>query len=128
MSLPFFARRAALLRGLILASLLAGCADRGAEQRAAADADLARDLALVQSAGVAQPIFRDTALTNVPAPRTDAAAPPAPVVRPAVRVTRPREVPRSRQPARPARRRETRRPSEVAEVPPRQPEAPAPQP
>jgi hypothetical protein len=114
------------MRALILASLLAACSDRDAAQRARADSDLARDLALVQSSARAQPIFRDTALTNAPAPLPSRGL-SAPGVRPASRVARPREVTRSRQTARPVPQREQRRPTEVTEVRPAQPNAPTPE-
>jgi hypothetical protein len=119
-----FARRAVPTWALALSGLIVGC--HGADERAAADSALARDLALVQSSAGPQPIFRDTALTNTPAPRTS--APRAPAPRPA----RDREVAaagtRSRPTARPTPERRTRRPVRVAEVPPPEPEEASPQP
>lgn len=126
MSHQSFVRRAALLGPLTLGSMLAACADRGAEQQARADSDLARDLALVQTTSTVQPIFRDTAISDA-APARPAPKAPEPVVRPASRVAPPREVARSRQPARPVRQRETR-PRQVVELPPPEPEQPAPEP
>lgn len=126
MSINLFDRRVAPVGALVIISVLAACSDRAAERRAQADADLARDLALVQTTSTAQPIFRDTAITDAPAARP-ATRRPTPVVRPATRVAPPREVTRSRQPDRPTRQRETR-PREVVEVPPPQPDQPAAQP
>jgi hypothetical protein len=117
--------RASPVRSLVLASLLAACADQSADQRARADSDLARDLALVQTTITMQPIFRDTAITDAPAARPTPRA-PTPVIRPAARVATPREVPRSRQPTRSVRR-ETQ-PREVVEVPPPAPREPVTQP
>jgi hypothetical protein len=84
-----FARRTAPIRALLVSAVLAACADRDADQRAIADSALARDLALVQSSSTVQPIFRDTALTNAPAPRSEAAGLRTPAGRP----TRPRDEP-----------------------------------
>ncbi len=126
MSFNLFDRRVAPAGALVIISVLAACSDRAAEKRAQADADLARDLALVQTTSTVQPIFRDTAITDAPASRP-APRPPTPLVRPATRVAPPREVTRSRQPDRPIRQRETR-PREVIEVPPPRPDQPAAQP
>jgi hypothetical protein len=115
----FLRRRAVPIWALALSGLVAGCG--GADQRAAADSALARDLALVQSSAGPQPIFRDTAVTNTPASRT-----------PALRPVREREVAsastRPRQTARQAPERRTRRPVRVAEVSPPEPEEAPPQP
>jgi YmgG-like glycine-zipper protein len=127
----FLADRTAPLRALLISAFLAACADHGADQQALADSALARDLALVQSAGTVQPIFRDTALTNTPAPRSQSAAPREPVARPSSQSTRERAVATTRRPrqqARPGTQRETQRPTRTAEVPPPEPEAPAAQP
>jgi hypothetical protein len=118
--------RAASVRALALVSILAACSDSAAERRAQADADLARDLALVQTTGTPQPIFRDTAISDAP-PARPAPRAPTSVVRPTTRATPPREVTSARQPERATRRRETR-PREVVEAPPPRPEQPAPQP
>lgn len=126
MSATTFARRVAPLRALVLLTALAACGDRATKQRAQADADLARDLALVQATSTPLPIFRDTAISDAAAARP-APKPTTPVVRPTSRVTPPREVRRSRPAERPVRRRETRA-REVAEIPPPQAEEPAPQP
>jgi YmgG-like glycine-zipper protein len=126
----FLAGRTAPLGALLVSTLLAACADHGADQQALADSALARDLALVQSAAAPQPIFRDTALTNAPAPRSERAPPREPAARPVARPTRERAVattPRQRR-AQPVRQRETRRPTRVAEVPPPQSEEAVPQP
>jgi YmgG-like glycine-zipper protein len=125
------AGRTAPLGALLVSTLLGACADRGADQQALADSALARDLALVQRAAAPQPIFRDTALTNVPAPRSERAPPREPAARPVARAAQEREVPRTprqRRQAQPVRQRETRRPTRVAEVPPPQPKEPAPRP
>ena len=102
-----FDRRVAPVGALVIISVLAACSDRAAEKHAQADADLARDLALVQTTSTAQPIFRDTAITDAPAARP-APRRPKPVARPATRVAPRREATRSRQPERPIRQRETR--------------------
>jgi YmgG-like glycine-zipper protein len=127
----FLAGRTAPLGALLVSTLLSACADRGADQQALADSALARDLALVQSAATPQPIFRDTALTNAPAPRRERAPSREPVARPVARATREREVaatPRQRRQTLPVRQRETRRPARVAEAPPPRPDEPAAQP
>jgi YmgG-like glycine-zipper protein len=124
------AGRTAPIRALLVSAFVAACADRGAEQQSVADSELARDLALVQSAATAQPIFRDTALTNAPAARGETTTPREPVVRPTARLPRSRAVATATQPrqeARPVPRRETRRPTRVAEVPPPKPDEAAPQ-
>jgi hypothetical protein len=119
MDRSFVRPRAVPVWALALFGLIAACDAK--DQRAAADSALARDLALVQSSAGPQPIFRDTALTNAPAPRT-----------PAPRPVREREVAaagtRLRQVARPAPERRTRRPARVAEVSPPEPEEAPPQP
>ncbi|MFN2563621.1 MAG: YMGG-like glycine zipper-containing protein [Gemmatimonadaceae bacterium] len=120
------ARRLPLIGTLLTGALLSACADRGADQRAA-DSDLARDLALVQSSARAQPVFRDTALTSAPAARRDAVTPRVPAARPAVGEV-PAARPRPRRPARAVRQREAQRPTRVAEVPPPEPREAAPQP
>lgn len=120
-----FKHRVAPLRALLLVSVLTACTDRAEKQRVEAKADLARDLALVQTTSTPQPIFRDTAISDEPAARQ--AAKPAPVVRPAARVTPPRTITRTRQPDRSVRQRETR-PREIVEVPPPRQEEPAPEP
>jgi Glycine zipper 2TM domain len=126
MSLNPFDRRVAPVGALVIISVLAACSDRAADNRAQADADLARDLALVQTTSTVQPIFRDTAITDAPAARP-APRPTPSVVRPATRAAPP-QVRRSQQPDRPIRQRETR-PRQVAEVPtPPDPVQPAPQP
>jgi hypothetical protein len=122
----FFTGRTAPLGALLVSAFLAACADRGADQQAVADSALARDLALVQSAGAVQPIFRDTALTTAPAPRSDSETPRERVTGPG----RPRAAAirtRPQQEARPLPRRETRRPTRVVEAPPPEAEEPAPQ-
>jgi hypothetical protein len=130
--------RRSLLRGVafahavVLSTPVASCADRDAQQRAAADSDLARDLALVQSVAAPQPIFRDTALSDAPQPRAEAEAPRAPVSRPAPRAARQREAAEAR--PRPERRptqrpeRQTPRPTRVVEAPPPEPREPTPAP
>jgi hypothetical protein len=128
---PFLAGRTAPLGALLVFAFLAACADRGADQQAVADSELVRDLALVQSAATVQPLLRDTALTNTPAPRGDSATPRESVARPAARLAWERAVaagPRRRPQARPVTQRETRRPTRVAEVPPAETKEPAPQP
>jgi hypothetical protein len=126
----FFAGRMASLGApLFFVTFLAACADRGAEQQAIADSALARDLALVQTAATAQPIFRDTALTDVPAPRRENAASRGPVLRATGRQARARDAAAAQKQvrqARPVARREIPRPPRVAEVPPAQPEEPTP--
>jgi Glycine zipper 2TM domain len=122
----FVAGRTAPRWALLVSAFLAACADGNTDQQAPADAALARDLALVRSAAMAQPIFRDTALTDAPAPG-GVSAPEGRSARPArerevAANTRPRE--RTRQ----VEQRESRRPTRVAEVPPPEPKEPAPQP
>jgi hypothetical protein len=124
MSVPLFVRRAVQLSALALAPYLGACTDRAADERARADSNLARDLALVQAAGTVQPIFRDTAIADAPETRATP-QPRAPVARPTSRVA-PRPVVRARQPARSTER--PPRPREVAEVSRPEPETEAPQP
>lgn len=122
MSRTFRLRVTPLARALAVATGLTACADRGAEQRAAADSDLARDLALVQSATAPQPVFRDTALTNAPDRRAGVPTRPALVARPAPRPTRRTELADTRsrpEPvARPRAERPTSRQTRVVETPP----------
>jgi hypothetical protein len=120
-------------RVLALSIVLAACTDRGEQQRAAADSDLARDLALVQSTAAAQPIFRDSALTNAPERRAEGPRSPAPLSSPAPRTTVRREVadarPRRQPVARPrAERPSSSRPTRAAATPPPEPRGATPQP
>jgi hypothetical protein len=56
------------------------CGDKAANARAAADSDLARDLALASSQPAAQPTFQDTTVAPAPTPaKRVEQAPPAPV-------------------------------------------------
>src|SRR5687768_6252751 len=116
----FFAGQTAPLGALLVLAFLTACADRGADQQAIADSALARDLALVQSVTTAQPTFRDTALTEAPAPRRESTTPREPLARgPGRQVpTRDAEA-RQRQPrqARPVAQRRVPRPTRVAEPP-----------
>jgi hypothetical protein len=115
----FVTGRTAPVRALLVSTLLA-CADRAADQQALADSALARDLALVRSAAAVQPIFRDTALTDAPAPQ-------AAIVRPTrARTTVPNT--RRQEQTRQVERRDPRRTARVAEVPPPERAAPTPEP
>jgi hypothetical protein len=132
MSRTSLVRVGSLVRAVALSAFMAGCTDRDARHRAAADADLARDLALVQSTSTTQPIFRDTALTNASDHRAKTPA-PAPTARPTPRrPVRSREVaearPRPRQAATPRAERPAPRPTRVAETPPPEPREPTSQP
>lgn len=75
--------RAKLMRACIIAVALVtatACGDKAAKARAAADSDLARDLALASSQPAAQPTFQDTTVAPAPAPaKRVEQAPPAPV-------------------------------------------------
>ena len=119
-------RRSAFPTALALASLVtvAACNDQGADRRSTADADLARDLALVQSAGSPQPIFRDTALTTASVRRDELPTPVAPPLRAAPRQARHRQTALEPRAARPAARRETppSRPTRVSQPTPPEPE------
>ena len=72
--------RVKLLRGFMIGAALmsaAACTDRAAKERAQADSDLARDLALA-GAQPANPTFQDTAVAPAPAPASHATqGPPA---------------------------------------------------
>ena len=86
-------------RWVTLATVLAyaaACGDRGA-QKAAADSQLARDLALASQQPVAQPTFQDTAVAPTPKPAPAKETAPVPQ-------------PRQRSPRRPEPRAETPRP------------------
>jgi hypothetical protein len=57
-----------------------GCGDKAAKTRAAADSDLARDLALASAQPAAQPTFQDTTVAPTPTPaKRVEQAPPTPV-------------------------------------------------
>ena len=79
---PNTARANAVRACIVSVALLAAtaCADKAAKARAAADSDLARDLALASSQPPVQPTFQDTTVapTPTPAKRVDR-EPPAPV-------------------------------------------------
>ena len=122
---PFIIDRRAPLRALLVSTVVAACAGGDADQQSRADSALARDLALVQSATTAQPIFRDTALTATPAPRA-AETPEAP--RRARPLPRPARRTRAPEQTRAVPRPEPRRPTRVAEVQPPELEIPAPLP
>jgi hypothetical protein len=80
--LPNPARTHALRVCLIGVVLLvaAACGDKSAKARAAADSDLARDLALAGSQPAAQPTFQDTTVAPTPTPAKHIEKePPAPV-------------------------------------------------
>jgi len=80
--LPNPARTPALRVCLIGVVLLiaAACGDKSAKARAAADSDLARDLALAGSQPAAQPTFQDTTVAPTPTPAKHIEKePPAPV-------------------------------------------------
>jgi hypothetical protein len=115
----------ASFRALLASVWLAACADRDADRRAGDDSALARDLALVQTASTAQPIFQDTAWTTAPAPHR--ARPKAPVARP-VRRRESTSAGRVREQTGESRRRESRRPRQVAEAPPSLPDDPTAEP
>src|SRR5947207_6774833 len=72
------ALRACMLGLALLAA--AACRDKSAAARAAADSDLARDLALAGSQPAAQPSFQDTTVAPAPTPAKQVEKqPPAPV-------------------------------------------------
>lgn len=76
------ARARGLRACMVGAALLVAtaCADRAAKARAAADSDLARDLALAGAQPMAQPTFQDTTVAPAPAPAARVEKePPAPV-------------------------------------------------
>lgn len=80
--MPNTARSHALRACLIGVALLtaAACRDKSAAARAAADSDLARDLALAGSQPAAQPSFQDTTVAPTPTPAKQVEKqPPAPV-------------------------------------------------
>lgn len=96
----------------------AACGDRGAQSKAAADSELARDLALASQQPTAQPTFQDTAVA--PAPKPAPAKETAPVPQPKTRAPRrpePRkEVPRPVSPPAPTPT-AVAQPTQVAQAP-----------
>jgi hypothetical protein len=75
--------RAQIVRACVIGVALVAataCGDKAANARAAADSDLARDLALASSQPAAQPTFQDTTVAPAPTPaKRVEQAPPAPV-------------------------------------------------
>ena len=104
-----------------LMAYAAACGDRGAQSKAAADSDLARDLALASQQPTAQPTFQDTAVA--PTPKPAPAKETAPVPQPKSRSPR-RPEPRAEAPqpvSPPPTQAPVVQPTQVAEAP-----APAP--
>jgi hypothetical protein len=93
---PNTARAYVLRACMIGVALLAAtaCTDKAAKDRAAADSELARDLALASSQPAAQPTFQDTSVAPAPTPaKVVEKQPPAPVRTRTARQPR-RETPR----------------------------------
>lgn len=80
---PNTARANAVRACIVSVVLLAAtaCADKAAKARAAADSDLARDLALANSQPAAPPTFQDTTVAPTPTPATRVDREPPPPVR-----------------------------------------------
>jgi hypothetical protein len=79
---PKMARTQLVRACMISVALVAAtaCGDKAAKARAAADSDLARDLALASSQPATQPTFQDTTVAPAPTPAKHVEqAPPAPV-------------------------------------------------
>lgn len=115
----------ALGRWVTLATLMAyaaACGDRGAQSKAAADSQLARDLALASQQPSQQPTFQDTAIapTPKPAPSKETAPVPQPRARSPRKVQPRAEAPRPVSPPPPTQT-PVSQPTQVAQAP-----APAP--
>lgn len=115
----------ALGRWATLATLMAyaaACGDRGAQSKATADSQLARDLALASQQPSQQPTFQDTAIapTPKPAPATETAPVPQPRARSPRRPQPRAEAPRPVSPPPPTQT-SVSQPTQVAQAP-----APAP--